>query len=132
MRHNKSFIAFARENKASFRGAAEPEGPQEKGGSMKATRLTARVFWICAATALMAACGGPQRFDAIPATLDGGSAGARRGTGRGPEENEQNLLYVADPGAGGVIVYTYEPPKYKFVGFLSGASSPAGECVDGA
>jgi hypothetical protein len=47
-----------------------------------------------------------------------------------PGAKDENLLYVADPGSGGVQVYSYAPPLVKFVGFLSGASSPAGECVD--
>jgi hypothetical protein len=43
----------------------------------------------------------------------------------------ENLLYVADPGTGGVLVYSYRPARYKFVGFLSG-TEPTGLCVDRA
>lgn len=43
-----------------------------------------------------------------------------------------NLLYVADPGSQGVLVYSYPPSRYRLVGFLTPPTSPAGECVDAA
>ncbi len=49
-----------------------------------------------------------------------------------PGASGRNLLYVADPGIGAVVVYTYLPGPIGFVGLLSGASSPEGECVDAA
>lgn len=49
-----------------------------------------------------------------------------------PGASGQNLLYVADNGIGAVVVYTYLPGPMKFVGLLTGASSPEGECVDAA
>ena len=48
------------------------------------------------------------------------------------EATSENLMYVADPATGGVLVYSYKPPRYKFVGFLQGLSEPDGECVDKA
>jgi hypothetical protein len=44
----------------------------------------------------------------------------------------ENLLYIADPGSGGVFVYAYAPPTIKFVEFLTDARAPGGECVDAA
>lgn len=46
-----------------------------------------------------------------------------------PAAKSDNLLYVADYGTG-VIVYSYRPGRIKYVGYLSGAPTPRGECVD--
>lgn len=49
-----------------------------------------------------------------------------------PVAQGRNLLYVADPGIGAVVVYTYLPGPMTFVGLLSGSSDPEAECVDAA
>jgi hypothetical protein len=48
-----------------------------------------------------------------------------------PEAKSQSLLYIGDPGSGGILVYTYLP-ALKFVGVLATPSHPGGECVDKA
>jgi hypothetical protein len=100
---------------------------------MDRARLTQRVLWIVAAAIALGGCGAT-----LPGAAPGGApeappAGRLPGASRSwmaPGSKAENLLYVADPGTGGVVVYTYAPPKFKFAGFLSGAASPAGECVD--
>jgi hypothetical protein len=63
---------------------------------------------------------------AAPGAMPQASAIAKHAAGRKswmlPEAQNEDLLYIADPGTGGVIVYTYEPPRYKFVGFLADAT----------
>ncbi|HEX3456576.1 MAG TPA: hypothetical protein VHR97_01350 [Candidatus Baltobacteraceae bacterium] len=88
------------------------------------------------ASALLAGCGGLASPIAAPGAMPQASAIAKHAAGRKswmlPEAQNEDLLYIADPGTGGVIVYTYEPPRYKFVGFLADATAPLGECVDKA
>ncbi len=48
-----------------------------------------------------------------------------------PEARRETLLYIGDPGSGGVLVYTYLP-ALRFVGVLATPSHPGGECVDKA
>jgi hypothetical protein len=36
-----------------------------------------------------------------------------------PAASSEDLLYIMDPGSGGIDVYSYTPPKYKLVGVLS-------------
>ncbi len=100
---------------------------------MDRARLTRRVVWFLAVDIALSGCG-----TTLPRLGAGGgpnsaASAAARPAGRSwmaRAARDQNLLYVADPGTGGVVVYTYEPPKFRFAGFLSGAASPAGECVD--
>jgi hypothetical protein len=47
-----------------------------------------------------------------------------------PEAATDNLLYVSDLGSNAIMVYTYPPGGYKFVGVITGPSQPMGECVD--
>jgi hypothetical protein len=47
-----------------------------------------------------------------------------------PEAASGNLLYVSDPGSGAIMVYSYPPGGYKFVGVINGPAQPMGECVD--
>jgi hypothetical protein len=47
------------------------------------------------------------------------------------EASSEDLLYIVDSGLGGVVVYSYTPPKYKVVGFLAN-SSYGRICVDSA
>ena len=102
-------------------------------GRMDRARLTHRVLWSLAAGIALGGCG-----TTLPGAAPGGTPEARAanrlpGASRSwmaSGTKDANLLYVADPGTGGVVVYTYAPPKFKFAGFLSGAASPAGECVD--
>lgn len=46
------------------------------------------------------------------------------------EASTENLLYIADYLAGGILVYSYTPPKYKLVGILSHPSSDMNLCVN--
>jgi hypothetical protein len=48
-----------------------------------------------------------------------------------PGAKDENLLYVADDGVG-VIVYSYSPSPFKYVGLLAEPQFPEGECVDSA
>ncbi len=66
------------------------------------------------------------RSHAIPTHAD------RGGSWMLPEAQSENLMYVSDTGLGGVVVYSYRPPRYRLVGFLSDPSYPLGECVDKA
>ena len=90
---------------------------------------------VCIA-ALLAACTAPQAPIAAPDAMPQSSAIAthaqRGGSWMLPEAKSANLMYVADPAAGGVLVYTYTPPRFKFVGILSDPNYPYGECVDAA
>jgi hypothetical protein len=85
-----------------------------------------RTFYISAAAALLAGCGvlplGSSRGqdDVMPQ-----GPGTAANTG---EAGAQALLYVADIAAQEVWIFTY--PHGKFVGDLTDAEEPAGECVD--
>jgi hypothetical protein len=46
------------------------------------------------------------------------------------EASTENLLYIADYLVGGILVYSYAPPKYGLVGILSHPSSDANLCVN--
>jgi hypothetical protein len=46
------------------------------------------------------------------------------------EASTENLLYIADYLAGGILVYSYTPSKYRLVGILSHPSSDTNLCVD--
>ncbi|HEY1429599.1 MAG TPA: hypothetical protein VGF18_08495 [Candidatus Tumulicola sp.] len=46
------------------------------------------------------------------------------------EASSENLLYISDSVIGGLIVYSYTPPRYKLVGVLTPPSSPTYVCVD--
>jgi hypothetical protein len=48
-----------------------------------------------------------------------------------PEAKSEDLLYVSDY-QNGVIVFSYAPPRLKYVGFLSEPQWGEGECVDKA
>jgi len=101
--------------------------------SINVARFGPSVF---AAAAVLAGCGGSQPPTGTPGVMPQSraiTAHSERGASwMLPEVKKQNLLYIADPAAGGVIVYTYEPPRYKFVGLLADAPAPLGECVDKA
>jgi len=92
---------------------------------------------FCLTASLLTACDGLRQAPALT-PLDGGSpmaAGRASQAMHGrswmlPQAKDQDLLYVSDPGTGGVMVYTYNPPRYTFVGILSDAYQPLGECVD--
>ena len=103
---------------------------------MKSWDLGRHALTACAAAAMLAGCGGSPPPIAAPGAVPHGSVTTKRGEQRKswilPEAKNQNLLYISDQLAGGVFVYTYQPPRYKFVGLLTEAATPAGECVDQA
>lgn len=82
------------------------------------------------AAALLAGCGAESPVSA-PTILPARSAPAAH-SWMVPDAVRQNLLYIADPGTGGVLVYSYPPAGLKFVGMLTAPISPAGLCVDKA
>jgi hypothetical protein len=88
------------------------------------------------AAASLAACVGTQLPNVAPRAVPRSALVARQASsGRSwmlAEARNENLMYVADPATGGVLVYSYRPARYKFVGFLLGLSEPTGECVDKA
>jgi hypothetical protein len=92
-------------------------------------------FSGCIAAALLAACSGSQPPIAAPGTVPQSRTIAapadRSGSWMAQDIANENLLYVADPGTGGVLVYSYRPARYRFVGFLSG-TEPTSLCVDRA
>ena len=101
---------------------------------MKSLGLSRYALTMGTATALLAGCGGAQPPIGAPGALQQSRAVATHAAhGKSwmlPEAKSENLLYIADPGSDGVIVYSY--PRLKFVGMLTGASAPLGECVDRA
>jgi hypothetical protein len=88
--------------------------------------------FICAAFisgALFVGCA-PNGGNA-PAFSGGASSSVRQAKSwMSPEASSGNLLYVSDPGSGAIMVYTYPPGGYKFVGVINGPVQPMGECVD--
>jgi hypothetical protein len=90
----------------------------------------------CVATAMLAGCGGSQPPIGAPGAMSQSHAiathAARGGSWMLLEAKSENLLYIADPGSGGVIVYAYRPSRLRFVGMLADAPTPLGECVDKA
>lgn len=90
--------------------------------------IRAAIVWVGAA--LLAACSPAQ-----DATQTTGAFGAWRNAGGRswvlPDARSENLLYIADAGSGGVLVYSYLP-ALKFVGVLSEPPTPGGERVDAA
>jgi len=83
---------------------------------------------VCVA-ALLAACGQTEKLGSFDVAPNGAPAVAR--SWMLPEARSENLLYIGDPGSGGVLVYAYLP-SLKFVGVLAEPSVPGGECVDAA
>jgi hypothetical protein len=83
------------------------------------SRLTHRVFGIFALLSMLAGCGTPQAYNAIPNAA---------GSSTVPEARGQDLIYLA--GSNAVSVYTY--PEGKLLGALKGLSKPGSDCVDKA
>jgi hypothetical protein len=103
---------------------------------MRYSHFTGYALAVCAAITMIAGCGGLQaRISTSESTQQSAVTAMHRGQGRSwmlPEATSQNLLYVADSGSGGVLVFTYDlPQKPKFVGLLA-VSAPYEECVDNA
>lgn len=48
------------------------------------------------------------------------------------DASSEDLLYISDPSAGGVVVYSYTPPKYRLVEILSPPGSYSNLCVNRA
>jgi len=90
---------------------------------------------ISITAAWLAGCGGSQPPIGAPGAIPQSHAIAthadRSGSWMAQGIANENLLYVADPGTGGVLVYSYRPARYKFVGFLS-ETGPTSLCVDRA
>ncbi len=91
--------------------------------------MVVRTIAICIVAAALIGCAGSRATSALEnsipqVTVTGGSAnrnsiqGAKRGA----------LLYVSDPDAGTVFMYSY--PALKPAGMLTGIDSPTGMCVD--
>ncbi|HEY6325362.1 MAG TPA: hypothetical protein VIW73_02455 [Candidatus Cybelea sp.] len=89
---------------------------------------------IGVAVPLLAGCGGSQPVSGAPGAVPSSravSTDADRGDSRMlSEAKSENLMYISDPATGGVLVYSYTPPRYRFIGFLLGLAQPAGMCVD--
>jgi hypothetical protein len=85
---------------------------------------------ICAALisgALLVGCAANGTSSPQPSSA---GSSARQHSWMSPEAASGNLLYVSDPGSNAIMVYTYPPGGYKFVGVINGPSQPMGECVD--
>jgi hypothetical protein len=76
-------------------------------------------LWIGAVTVMLAGCGGSQSPIGNPATLPKTAAIA--------QAKNSDLLYVANPGGGDVLAFSY--PGGQLVNTLTGISTPAGECT---
>src|ERR1700729_3013592 len=102
-----------------------------RGREMKRLGIGRYALAIGAAAALLAGCGGSQPPIGAPGAMQQTSTLATRAAhGKSwmlPEAKSEDLLYIADPGSGGVIVYRY--PRLKFVGMLTGPPAPLAECV---
>lgn len=83
-----------------------------------------RYSLICAA-GMLAGCGGSLPQTSAPASLAMPGQSPML-----PAAKRDDLLYVSYPGAGAVAVYTF--PGGKFVGTLTGLSSPEWLCSDGS
>jgi DNA-binding beta-propeller fold protein YncE len=89
-------------------------------------------YALCAAAALLAACGGSQPPIGAPGTLPQSSAvtHAERGSWMLPNSSGQDLLYISS-GRGNIYVYSY--PRAKPVSaFQTPTGGALGECVDSA
>lgn len=90
----------------------------------------------CAATALLAGCGGAQPPIGAPGTMPRSRSVAthadRGGSWMLPEAGGQDLVYVSDMGNSSrpSSVYVYSYPSGKLVGVLTGFGSALDECTD--
>jgi hypothetical protein len=89
---------------------------------------------ICAAAAMLVACGGSQppigARSAMPQTSAIATDAAHGTSWMLPEAKSEDLLYIVDKGANRVRVYSY--PGLNHVGGLGGFRWPDGDCVDEA
>jgi hypothetical protein len=81
--------------------------------------LVKNVLWIGAAMVVLAGCGASRSPLGNPATLPN--------TAAIPQAKSSALLYVANPGDGNVLEFSY--PAGQLVNTLTGISTPAGECT---
>ncbi len=108
---------------------------------MRASGFGRYALGLCAAVAMLAACGGPQSRLAPSGPFQQGSTQSRvQGTaiaahsndGRSwmdPDAKTKDLLYVTNPGLNEVLVYSY--PQSKLVGTLTQFYFvPDGVCTD--
>jgi hypothetical protein len=86
---------------------------------------------IALAVAMLAGCGGSQvgSQGIMPVVTMPGQAKAHGHSWMLPEARGENLLYVSDSWATG-LVYVFSYPMGKHVGTLTGFDFPTGECVD--
>jgi hypothetical protein len=88
-----------------------------------------------AAAGILAACGGSQAPIGTPGRMPQSRAVAPQDKHARswmlPEAKSEDLLYISDY-QNGVIVLSYTPPRFKYVGFLSEPQFGEGECVDKA
>lgn len=92
-----------------------------------------RAFGIGLAVVSCAACGAMALNDAFrpgaTSPLHRSKSAMHDRSWMSASAKNQDLLYVADYDVGGLVVYAYQPPRIKYVGFVA-ASQPRGECVD--
>ena len=84
---------------------------------------------FCAATALLAGCGGAPSQQALPLTGAPDTAPASRAirTWMSPDARRHNLLYVSDNSG---FVYVFQYPTGKLVGTIGGFNGSSGLCAD--
>lgn len=97
----------------------------------KHERLDARTTFLCAATLLLASCGGAG--GATPGADARGAAFAPSGAAHvrswmDPDAKRADLIYASDLNDNAVAVYDYKTGGQ--VGLLTGFAEPAGQCVD--
>jgi hypothetical protein len=100
---------------------------------MRSLGLGRCAFSSCVAAAMLAGCGGSQVPIGAPGALPQSPVvvthGDRARSWIAPGAQTTDLLYISDY-QNGVIVYSYAPPRLKYVGFLSEPQWGEGECVD--
>jgi hypothetical protein len=103
-------------------------------GKMKSLDFRRYVLGICAATMLLAGCGGSQpSIGAAGAMAQAEAVGTHAEPGRSwmlPGASGEDLLYAPVPDSDVVDVFSY--PNGKLVGTLTGFDYPLGECVNTA
>jgi hypothetical protein len=68
---------------------------------------------------------GTSRFTALTPTGDPPQTNQQIRSWISPQASSEDLLYISDPGEGGIEIRSYTPPKYRLLGLIS-LSSPDG------